>query len=229
MPTKPSPRLASKPARATAKSTKAKSTKAQSAKPKSAKLTSAKTKAVKPKPVRAEPEEAAQDKATPRPRAKVLKELPPNIRVDQSDAVAMAALAEAAEKSATGVRVGNRRSAVDRLNDPPPEQDTSAALLARVSTAIERELSRIEILVGDGRARPAGAESRARVLASLARTLKEVMHLREQQAGAEDERAKAADDDMPRDIDAFRHELARRLEILVGEAKTLHPDEPDPP
>ncbi|WP_152544179.1 hypothetical protein [Afipia sp. NBIMC_P1-C2] len=61
-------------------------------------------------------------------------------------------------------------------------------------------------------------ESRARVLASLARTLKEVMRLREQERGTDDN-AKAADDDaVPRDLDEFRRELSRRLEGLVESA-----------
>lgn len=236
MPIKSPTRLARKPvgakgvARATAlrttptgtrsKDAKEISAKGKSAKPKSAKLTLTKTKPVKPKPDKAAPEKTTPKEMEKRPRAKVTKELPDNICVDPDDTVAVAAVMHAKEKSATGSRVSNRRSAVDRLSDPPPDQESSATLLARVSTAIERELSQIEIIVADGHARPAqrtSAESRARVLASLARTLKDVLHLREHQAGAEDERAKAADDDaVPRDLDEFRRELSRRLERMVA-------------
>lgn len=84
---------------------------------------------------------------------------------------------------------------------------------------IERELSKIERIVGNPlRMLPAQrieTESRARVLASLARTLKEVMRLRSEAGGADDT-AKAADDDaVPRDLDEFRRELSRRLEGMV--------------
>src|SRR5690606_1305112 len=67
---------------------------------------------------------------------------------------------------------GPRRSAVDRLDDPPPA--SGLALIARVSRAIERELSQIESIVGGQRVPPmqrSEAERRARTLASLARTL----------------------------------------------------------
>lgn len=104
--------------------------------------------------------------------------------------------------------------------DPPPHEPPAASMVARVSDAIERELSKIERIVGNpSRLYPAQrieTESRARVLASLARTLKEVMRLREQERGAGDDNAKAADDDaVPRDLDEFRRELSRRLEGLV--------------
>lgn len=107
--------------------------------------------------------------------------------------------------------------------DPPPGETPATSMVARVSDAIERELSKIERIV-DSPVRIAPAqrietESRARVLASLARTLKEVMRLREQERGAGDDTTKAADDDaIPRDLDEFRRELSRRLEGLVADA-----------
>lgn len=99
-------------------------------------------------------------------------------------------------------------------------------MVVRVSDAIERELSKIERIVGNptgiAPAQRIETESRARVLASLARTLKEVMRLREQERGAADDNAKAADDDaIPRDLDEFRRELSRRLEGLVADAAPL--------
>ena len=107
--------------------------------------------------------------------------------------------------------------------DPPHGEAPETSMVARVSDAIERELSKIERIV-DSPVRIAPAqrietESRARVLASLARTLKEVMRLREQERGAGDDTTKAADDDaIPRDLDEFRRELSRRLEGLVADA-----------
>lgn len=112
----------------------------------------------------------------------------------------------------------HKRSAVERLDDPPPAP--VAVMLGRVSLAIERELTQIERIVGGIRTKPAErteAERRARTLASLARTLREVMQLR---AGEE---KKQDDDAVPRDISEFRRQLARRLEQLAAEAKAAHP------
>lgn len=162
-------------------------------------------------------------------RAKITIEHPKNLVVDDDDHAAKKSIAHALDKSESSSRVSGRRSAVDRLGDPAPA-GPQFTLVERVSNAIERELSKIEIIIGGGAHTPpvlrSEAESRARVLASLARTLKEVMRLREQERDASGETARAADDDaIPRDLDALRSELARRLEILVGEATRLHPDE----
>lgn len=136
---------------------------------------------------------------------------------DDDDA-AQAVIAKARQREA--IR-NSKRSATARLEDPPPAPVTT--LLTRVSRAIERELSQIEIIVGGQRVKPAQrteAERRARTLASLARTLREVMQLR-----AGEEKTKRDDDAVPRDLNELRAELARRLDRLVGDAKAIHPDE----
>lgn len=159
-------------------------------------------------------------------RTKITIEPPQNLIVSADDTVAVDAVARATANSLIATRVSGRRSAVERLNDPKPA-DPESSLVERVSNAIERELSKIETIIGVSHVPPvlrSEAESRARVLASLARTLKEVMRLREQEREAGEDRLKAADDSIPRDLDELRSELARRLEILVGEAKSLHPD-----
>jgi CRP-like cAMP-binding protein len=106
-----------------------------------------------------------------------------------------------------------KRTAVERIDDPPPV--TGFVLIERVTRAIERELSLIEIIVGGNHLKPqqrTEAERRARTLASLARTLGEVTRLR-----AGQQKAKPADDDaVPRDLDEFRRTLSRRLEQLVA-------------
>lgn len=158
-------------------------------------------------------------------RTKITIEPSQNLIVSGDDTVAIDALARATANSLVATRVSHKRSAVDRLDDPTPATPESS-LVERVSNAIERELSKIEVIIGVSHVPPVlrtEAESRARVLASLARTLKEVMRLREQERAGE-EKMKAADDSIPRDLDELRSELARRLEILVGEAKSLHPD-----
>ena len=111
----------------------------------------------------------------------------------------------------SGIRV--RRTAVDRVDDPPPA--AGPVLIDRVTRAIERELLKIEVIVGGHHLKPqqrTEAERRARTLASLARTLSEVTRLRTEQ-----QKVKPADDDsVPRDLDEFRRTLSRRLEQLVG-------------
>lgn len=120
-----------------------------------------------------------------------------------------------------GVRI--RRTAVERLDDPAPA--TGAALIERVTRAIERELSLIEVIVGGHRVkqqRRTEAERRARTLASLARTLSEVTRLRAGEDKAKD-RVKSDDDAVPRDLDEFRRTLSRRLEQLVQGTAAVHP------
>lgn len=148
------------------------------------------------------------------------------IAVDDGDDVArakIAALREAKAKAADH-RGRARRSAVERLNDPPPA--AGAVLIERVSRAIERELTQIEAIVGGHHVAPrqrSEAERRARTLASLARTLREVMTLR-----ANDRKEKSEDDDaVPRDIGELRLALARRLDRLVADAKAARPATPE--
>jgi len=166
---------------------------------------------------------AAPEKSVKRPRAKVLNEHPDNIVVDQHDGAAVEAVGEAKARADRAARAPRKRTAADRAAEPSLGEAPATSLVARVSDAIERELSKIERIIGNPtRLAPAQrveTESRARVLASLARTLKEVMRLREQERGAGDDKAKAADDDaVPRDLDEFRRELSRRLEGLVAVA-----------
>jgi hypothetical protein len=138
------------------------------------------------------------------------------VAVDPGDEVAHAAIAKR--------QVCGRRTAVDRMNDPP--NAAGIALVERVTRAVERELSQIEVIVGGhhvNAARRTEAERRARTLASLARTLTEVRKLR-----AEEEKLKPQDDSAgPEDVTEFRLELSRKLDRLVAEAKALHADEAD--
>lgn len=143
--------------------------------------------------------------------------------VDDGDGLAkvkIAALREAKAR-ASDHQGRARRSAVERANDPPPA--AGQALIERVSRAIERELTQIEAIVGGHYVAPrqrTEAERRARTLASLARTLREVTTLR-----LSEKKEKREDDDaVPRDLSELRLALARRLDQLVADAKTAHPD-----
>jgi hypothetical protein len=143
---------------------------------------------------------------------------PEPIAVESTDEVARAAIAKR--------QVRSRRSAVHRLNDPPPA--IGVALVERVTSAVERELSQIEVIVGGShvnRTQRTEAERRARTLASLARTLTEVRKLR-----AEEEKLKPPDEKLgPRDIEQFRLELAKKLDRLVAEATALPPEQAELP
>lgn len=118
-------------------------------------------------------------------------------------------------------RVSHKRSAVDRLNDLPGAP--LPTLLQRVSSAIERELTQIEVIICGSHVLPrhrTEAERRARTLASLARTLREVMLLRDRE-----EKTREDDDAVPRDLDELRRQLAQRLDELVADAKAACPGE----
>jgi hypothetical protein len=114
-----------------------------------------------------------------------------------------------------------KRSATERADDPPPA--TGIALVERVTRAVERELSQIEVIVGGHHVKAAQrteAERRARTLASLARTLTEVRKLR-----AEEDRVKPQDDpDRPRDLEELRRRLSQRLDEMVRSRSALPAD-----
>ncbi|MEZ5764297.1 MAG: hypothetical protein R3D69_08620 [Xanthobacteraceae bacterium] len=104
-----------------------------------------------------------------------------------------------------------------------PRRPRAGEAITRINRSIEVELTRIdELLVGSkaGVRTHAEVDRRARTLASLARTLRELTSLRKEQ-----EKPKQADDEgFPRDLGELRRALARRLEALVAEAKAAHPD-----
>jgi hypothetical protein len=129
---------------------------------------------------------------------------PEPVVVDPQDEAARAAIAKR--------QVHGRRSATERADDPP--RATGIALVERVTRAVERELSQIEVIVGGSHvnaARRTEAERRARTLASLARTLTEVRKLR-----ADEHRVKPQDDpDRPRDLEELRRRLSERLKNMV--------------
>ncbi|MBN8974769.1 MAG: hypothetical protein J0H51_22515 [Rhizobiales bacterium] len=146
--------------------------------------------------------------------------------IDDGDDVAKAkvALLREAKARAPDHQGRAKRSAVERANDPPPA--AGQALIERVSRAIERELTQIEVIVGGQYVAPrqrTEAERRARTLASLARTLRDVttLQLSEKKEKRED------DDAVPRDLSELRLALARRLDQLVADAKTAHPEAPE--
>lgn len=143
-------------------------------------------------------------------RQRRLKNLAENNAAEPDAAAEDTGVRAPTPKPKTPARI--KRTAVDRVNEPPPA--TGMALVERVTQAVERELSQIEVIVGGHHVKKeqrTEAERRARTLASLARTLSEVRRLR-----ADEEKLKPEDDDtVPRDLDEFRRTLSRRLEQMV--------------
>lgn len=104
-----------------------------------------------------------------------------------------------------------------RTVDPPPsgegEASDPASIAPRLQGAVARVLPAIEAIIARlaaGPMPPREIEQTARALGTLTRTLRELNALLAQQ------QPRAADDDMPQDMDAFRDELARRIEAFVA-------------
>jgi hypothetical protein len=158
-----------------------------------------------------------------KPRAKPCPQARPSATAGPDAAVAGGEPAASANPKAKA-RKPSRSRASPRAHSPAPARATTTeGLIARVERALERELARIEMILSESGA-VAGddgeQERRARTLASLARTLNEVIRLRD-----EDRKTKNVDhESMPRDLDEFRRELSQRLDRLVAEAETAHPE-----
>jgi len=91
---------------------------------------------------------------------------------------------------------------------------SSASTIERIERLVERELEAEEAVrnrLGPLPRAPADAERCARTLATLTQTLHALARLR---SGLLPD-AGLSDDDMPRDIDEFRRELARRIRAFV--------------
>ena len=222
MPTTPKPCPARKPVRTKGVSARTSAAKRPLVKKTAAGLTAAERKALK---LAREKTRISAEKAKATKLTNMKRGIDGTTRVDTSDEVgtALVAKANAPWQLATdripdgdvfeampSARI--KRTAVDRVNDPPPA--TGAALVERVTRSVERELSQIEVIVGGSHVKPGQrteAERRARTLASLARTLNELRRLR-----ADEDKSKLRDDsDRPRDLDELRRTLSRRLDEMV--------------
>jgi hypothetical protein len=90
-----------------------------------------------------------------------------------------------------------------------------AAIVPRLQSAVARVLPAIETIIARLAAGPQHAremEQAGRALSSLTRTLRELNALLAQHNARP---GTAFDDDMPEDIDAFRLDLARRIDAFV--------------
>jgi len=104
-------------------------------------------------------------------------------------------------------------AAVTATQGAPPFSD--ASVIERIERLIERELAAEEstrAALGSLARSPTEAERCARIVASMTRSLHQLMRLR---VGLAPEQTPQDDDDMPEDIDDFRNELARRIHAFV--------------
>lgn len=109
--------------------------------------------------------------------------------------------------------------------EPAPVRIENVPVAVRVQRAVERELAAIEHIIANlrpGSTNTGEAERAARTLASLARTLREVMRLE-----APPEVADTPYDDDQRDLDELRDALSRKLDQLVAQAKAGVPGQPE--
>lgn len=113
-------------------------------------------------------------------------------------------------------------AAVATAETPPPVgaiagpalAQQRAALAARIQNVVEREMTVVERVVSMlGPADDAEAERTVRTLAGISRTLREIAALN--QPNEVTPPNEADDDPIPRDIDEFRNELARRINALI--------------
>jgi transposase-like protein len=101
------------------------------------------------------------------------------------------------------------KTALPETGDAPPR-----APIERIERLVERELAAEEAVrnrLGPLPRQPADAERCARTLATLTQTLHALARLRSGLAPD----SELSNDDMPRDIDEFRRELARRIRAFV--------------
>jgi hypothetical protein len=95
------------------------------------------------------------------------------------------------------------------------------AIVPRLQGAVGRVLPAIEAIVtrlATAPMPPREMERAARALAALTRTLRELNALLGQRQAREDD-----DDRPPRDVDALRRELARRLEAFIDKKEPAEP------
>jgi hypothetical protein len=135
-------------------------------------------------------------------------------------------LAAAADALAWAAPVGHGRPAPALRADPPSPGEGGTARAAassphtsaldRLEQAVLKELTIVETMrasLGAEPLRPMDAERTARTLSSLTETFAKLRRLRlalQPPSGLHD------DDDMPADIDAFRLDLARRIDAFVA-------------
>ena len=96
----------------------------------------------------------------------------------------------------------------------PVTPERRQALAERIQSVVEREMTLIEMIVK--KLKPsdqAEAERSMRTLATISRTLREIRAINQPDGATPPD--EADNDSIPRDIDEFRLELARRIHALI--------------
>jgi hypothetical protein len=136
------------------------------------------------------------------------------VRRKRRPAPAKAAPTASPPKAAEAPAAAPSEPSIAGVNSTADAPD-QAPLVERLLRAVERELSIVEAQRAHQGAAPppvGEAERTARTIESLIRSLREVRRL----SGDDETPAGFDDDDMPRDIDEFRLELARRIDAFVA-------------
>jgi hypothetical protein len=142
-------------------------------------------------------------------RSERVRDLPPAMRALQ-EATALLAAPSPAAVTAAGATAGAADAA------PAPAASAAPSAIARIERLVEKELAAEEAVraqLGPLPRAPADAERSARTLATLTQTLQALARLR---CGLPPDGGFDDDDDMPRDIDEFRRDLARRIDAFVA-------------
>ncbi len=134
--------------------------------------------------------------------------LPDHLRLAAEAENAVKAKMESRAPEAPGEDRGEDEAGADA-----PAPSSAAAIAGRLERAVDKELRAVELMRAVAAPQTSAESERvARTLASLTDTLYRVRRLREPEVGG----TGANDfDDLPRDADAFRLALARRIEALV--------------
>ena len=107
---------------------------------------------------------------------------------------------------------GGTEVAASDMATPEPR----AALYARIYRAAQTQMDKIELVQKTLQpTHPEQSERTVRILATLNKTLLEIAAMTKPDEGAPPD--EADDDAIPRDIDEFRRELARRLKAFIDE------------
>jgi len=139
-------------------------------------------------------------------RSDRVRDVPPALRALQ-EATALAAARPAADAAQASATAGTENAA---------SAPAAPSAIERIERLVEKELSAEEAVraqLGPLPRLPADAERAARTLATLTQTLHALARLR---CGLAPDGGSDDDDDMPRDIDEFRRDLARRIDAFVA-------------
>jgi hypothetical protein len=99
------------------------------------------------------------------------------------------------------------------------------ALVKSIWRAADAQVRDIEDRLAAAGQEPIDRERDARMLAVLVKTLRELVLIDDARAAAKTQAEPDDDESVPRDIDEFRRELARKIEAVIAERTASSSDE----